>query len=97
MGARHRLLPERRLADGRNPRPRLIAIANALAAAEDASSLAGIKVPADMRTVLEEAAPVYRKVWWERHSRSNRARTEELQALLARYGRVPTRPPGASS
>src|ERR1022692_4913873 len=59
----------------------LIAIANALAAAEDASSLAGIKVPADMRTVLEEAAPVYRKVWWERHSRLNRARTEELQAL----------------
>jgi hypothetical protein len=40
---------------------------------------------------------VYRKVWWERHSRSNRARTEELQALLARYGRVPTRPTGASS
>jgi hypothetical protein len=64
----------------------LIAIANALAAAEDASSLAGIKVPADMRTVLEEAAPVYRKVWWERHSRSNRARTEELQALRATGG-----------
>ena len=64
----------------------LIAIANALAAAEDASSLAGIKVPADMRTVLEEAAPVYRKVWWEHHSRSNRARTEELQALRATGG-----------
>jgi len=40
-----------------------------------------------MNTVLEDAAPVYRKVWWERRSRSNRTRTEELQALLARHGR----------
>jgi hypothetical protein len=66
--------------------PDLIAMTNALAAAEDASSLAGVKIPADMRTVLEDVAPVYRKVWWERHSRSNRARIEELQALLGRYG-----------
>jgi hypothetical protein len=36
--------------------------------------------------VLEAAAPVYRKLWWERHSQSNRARIEALQALLARYG-----------
>jgi hypothetical protein len=65
----------------------LIDITNALAAAGDASSLAGVAIPAPMRTVLEDAAPVFRKVWWERHSRSSRARTEELQALLARYGR----------
>jgi hypothetical protein len=30
---------------------------------------------------------VYRKVWWERHAQSNRARIEELQSLLARYGK----------
>ena len=59
----------------------LIAMTNALAAAGDASSLAGAKIPAGVRAVLEDAAPVYRKVWWERHSRLNRARTEELQAL----------------
>jgi len=45
----------------------LIAITNAVAAADDATSLAGVKAPAPMRTVLEDAAPVYRKVWWERH------------------------------
>ena len=65
----------------------LVAITNALAAAGDAPSLAGVKIPAALRTMLEEAAPVYRKVWWNRHSNSNRARIEELQPLLARYGR----------
>jgi hypothetical protein len=64
----------------------LIDMTNALAAAADASSLAGVKIPADMRAVLEGAAPIYRKVWWDRHSRSDRARTDELQALLVRYG-----------
>jgi hypothetical protein len=65
----------------------LTAIANALADAQDATSLAGVRIPANLRAVLEDAAPVYRKVWWERHRHSNRARTGELQALLARYGR----------
>ena len=65
----------------------LVAMTNAVAAAGDASSLAGANIPAPMRTVLEEAAAVYRKLWWERHARSDRARTEELQGLLARYGR----------
>jgi hypothetical protein len=64
----------------------LVAVTNALASAGDASSLAGVRTPAELRAVLEDTAPVYRKVWWERHSRSNRARTEELQALLTRYG-----------
>jgi hypothetical protein len=27
-----------------------------------------IKTSSDMRTVLEDAAPVFRKVWWDRHS-----------------------------
>ncbi|MGO4885841.1 MAG: hypothetical protein ACLP59_34220 [Bryobacteraceae bacterium] len=65
---------------------KLIEMTNALAAAGDASRLTAVHIPEDMRTVLEAAAPVYRKVWWERHSRSSRARIDELQVLLARYG-----------
>jgi hypothetical protein len=64
----------------------MTAMTNALAAAEDASTLAGVDIPAGMRAVLEDAAPVYRKVWWERHAGLDRTRTEEVQALLARYG-----------
>lgn len=65
----------------------LIRIANALAAAGDAPTLAGVDIPAPLRGVLEAAAPVYRKVWWERHSRSNGARIAALDTLLARYGK----------
>jgi hypothetical protein len=65
----------------------LIAITSALAAAGDSPSLADANVSAAVRDTLERAAPVYRKVWWDRHSRADRARIEELQMLLARYGR----------
>jgi hypothetical protein len=65
----------------------LVSMTNAIAAAGYSTSLAGVVIPAPLRSVLEDAAPVYRKVWWERHSQSNRARIEELQGLLARYGK----------
>jgi hypothetical protein len=64
----------------------LVAITNALAAAGDAPSLAGVAIPGALRAVLQEAAPVYRQVWWDRHARSNRARIDDWQPLLARYG-----------
>ena len=62
-------------------------ITNALAAAGDASNLDGTALPAPLRAVLEDAAPVYRKLWWERHAAADRARIREATALLARYGR----------
>jgi hypothetical protein len=65
----------------------LVAMTNAIAAAGDSPSLAGVDIPASLRAVLEASTPVYRKVWWERHAQSNRARIEELQSLLARYGK----------
>lgn len=40
----------------------------------------------NVREALREAAPVYRRVWWERHSDSNRQRIAELEALVNRYG-----------
>lgn len=67
--------------------PGLIAMTNALAAAGDSPTLAEAKVQGSARAVLEEAAPVYRKVWWERHARLNRTRIEELRTLLGQYGR----------
>jgi hypothetical protein len=65
----------------------LVNLTNALAACGDAPTLTGVKIPAGLRAALEDAAPVYRKVWWERHARSNHARIGEIEALLARYGR----------
>jgi hypothetical protein len=65
----------------------LIAITRALANVNDSDSLAGADLPAPLRETLERAAPIYRKVWWDRHSRSNQARIEELRDLLIHYGR----------
>jgi len=66
----------------------LIAITRTLAVADDSAPLAGVDLPAPLRETLERAAPIYRKVWWDRHSRSNQARIKELQDLLIRYGRT---------
>jgi hypothetical protein len=61
-------------------------ITNALAAAGDAPTLAAVDIPAELRTALEGAAPVYRKFWWERHAEGDRARMHEVESLLDRYG-----------
>jgi len=65
----------------------LAAMTNALGEAGDAPTLDRVPLPAAMRTALESVAAVYRKTWWERHAGANRARIDELQPLLARYGR----------
>jgi hypothetical protein len=65
----------------------LIAITRALAVADDFAPLKGADLPASLRETLERAAPIYRKVWWDRHSRANQARIEDLRDLLIRHGR----------
>jgi hypothetical protein len=40
----------------------------------------------DQDAVLARAAPVYQAVWWDAHLRANRARLEDLEALVAKYG-----------
>jgi hypothetical protein len=65
----------------------LVEMTNALAAVGDGQSLDGVKIPAVMRAVLQDAAPVYRQVWWERHARADRARIDELRPLIERYGK----------
>jgi hypothetical protein len=43
-------------------------------------------VPDELRRTLESVAPIYRKVWWARHDRTNQARIREMQALLREHG-----------
>src|SRR5262245_50876807 len=64
----------------------LPAITGALANAGNASSLEGTSVDSAVATVLERAAPIYRKAWWPRHLAANRARQAEVQQFVDRYG-----------
>lgn len=65
----------------------LIAVARALAVVDDSAHPTDAHIPAPVHETLERAAPIYRKVWWDRHSRSNQARIKQVQDLLVRYGR----------
>jgi hypothetical protein len=64
----------------------LIAVTNTLAAAEDDSTLRGLGLDPNLVGALTIAAPVYRAVWWDRHSRANAARRDELQGLIDKHG-----------
>jgi hypothetical protein len=64
----------------------LVAITRKLAEAPDSSDLSGLGLAPELTATLELVAPVYRAVWWPRHSRANEARRDELQALLDTHG-----------
>jgi hypothetical protein len=57
-----------------------------LARAGDAASLDGTGVSPELAALLERAAPLYRRIWWESHERANRARERELDSLVSRHG-----------
>jgi hypothetical protein len=59
----------------------MISVSNALAQSETTTSL-----PAELRTILDEAAPIYRKVWYPKHTSANVRTIESLTGLVARYG-----------
>ena len=65
----------------------MIAATTAVANAGDAESLAASGVPEGLRAALERAAPVYRRVFWQRHKAANQARIDEQKQLLERHGR----------
>lgn len=44
------------------------------------------ELPADLRTELEKAAPVYRQACWENHRKLNQAWIDSLEPLLAAHG-----------
>jgi hypothetical protein len=57
-----------------------------IAALDDSARALPDDLDRDVRQALGDAAPVYRRVWWDRHSDSNRQRIGELGALVNRYG-----------
>ncbi len=64
----------------------LPALTNALARAGDARSLTGSAVDSDIATILQSAAPIYRKVWWKEHREANRNWKKSIQSLVGRHG-----------
>jgi hypothetical protein len=66
----------------------LIDVGNALARAQDAASLNGISIDADVRGVLERVAPLYRKAWWSSHQSSNERWKTALDKMVHDHGQA---------
>lgn len=58
-----------------------------LSDAGNSSSLDGRRLTPEMRTALEEAAPVYRALWWDDQDRRNRQWIDRASLLVRRYGK----------
>jgi len=61
-------------------------ITNALARAADTGSLKGANLDPAVVSILEGAAPIYRKAWWPEHHAANRDWQKEVQALVDLHG-----------
>jgi hypothetical protein len=68
--------------------PRLPDLLAALADQDDASSLARASIEPSVARVLEDAAHIYRKAWWNEHSASNEGLKASLTPLIDRHGRA---------
>ena len=64
----------------------LVEITRKIAAAPDDADPATLGLPRELAGTLKLAAPVYRAVWWPRHSRANIAKRDELQSLIDTHG-----------
>jgi hypothetical protein len=64
----------------------LPAVTNALARAEDATSLKGTDVDASFAMILESAAPMYRKAWWKQHQEANEKWRQSIESLVKLHG-----------
>ena len=49
----------------------LPAVTAALARARDSKTLTGAEIDSEIATVLQGAAPIYRKAWWKKHREAN--------------------------
>jgi len=59
-----------------------------LASLADEQPLLEAGLPGGMRTALDQAAPVYRRLWWPAHGRRSRTFVDELQTWLRLEGAV---------
>lgn len=60
----------------------------ALAPLEEHAALPADIVPAEVGRALEEAAPIYRRIWWPEHGRRSRGFVDNLQTWLRLEGSV---------
>lgn len=68
---------------------RLPKIALALSQEGESSNLSrASSIDADLRTTLESAAPMYRKVWWPAHRTANVEWRDAVQAHVDRHGQA---------
>lgn len=61
-------------------------VTSALAGAENAKSLKGSNVDASFATILESAAPIYRKAWWKQHQAANEKWQKSVENLVNLHG-----------
>src|SRR4029453_15059583 len=64
----------------------LVATGQALARAGNATALEGAGVTPQLTDILERAAPIYRKAWWEANERANANRERQVEALVRVHG-----------
>ncbi len=64
----------------------LPAVAAALARAGDSKKLMAAEIDPAIATILERAAPIYRKAWWKQHRDANRSWQKSIQALVDQHG-----------
>jgi hypothetical protein len=60
----------------------------ALAPLDEDAALPAADLPAEVKTALEEAAPIYRRIWWPEHGRRSRGFVDNLQTWLRLEGSV---------
>jgi hypothetical protein len=61
-------------------------VTNALVRAGIAKSLSGSSVDPTISSILESAAPVYRKAWWAQHQSANRKWRKAIESLVDKHG-----------
>jgi len=66
----------------------LAAIVGALVALDGGTAISGAPIDSAARTVLERAAPIYRKAWWPSHRASNQSWRASIQPLIDRHGQT---------
>ncbi len=64
----------------------LPAVTKVLADAGDKHSLDGLSVDESVSKILQVAAPIYRKVWWNKHQQANRDWQKSIQKLIDLHG-----------
>jgi hypothetical protein len=61
-------------------------VTNTLTRARDAGSLTGFSFDPTISSILESAAAIYRKAWWDQHHSANRKWQKTIQRLVDKHG-----------